>query len=67
MKIELCVSLVAELRITIDPAANVRPQERGEDLVIRRGELEVVSSHGVAIDTPLPRRSSHRRPLGRNA
>ncbi len=60
MKIELCVSLVAELTITIDPAANVRPQERREDLVIRGRDLAVVSPDGAAIDTPLRRRRSHR-------
>ena len=67
MKIELCVSLVAEVRITIDSAANVRSQERGEDLVVRRRQREVVLPHGVTIDNPLPRQTGRRRPLGRNA
>lgn len=59
MKIELFVSLVAELTITIAPAANVWPQEHKEDIVIRRRELEVASPSGMA--TPVQRRHSHRR------
>ena len=60
MKIELFVSVAAEFTVTIDFAANVRPQEYKEDIVIRHAELEVAFPHGVAIGTPFPRRTRYR-------